>query len=222
MRILESKAVRPGCLLAILAAMLGQLAPTERALAQQPIVAPRALAHATMALEANTGGKVLEIRLADEKGEPAFEAALSKDDSVVYMRIKSVSDDVTEIAVSELPPWLAKVHLEDYMRGVAAAKVPLADAIVKAEELAAAPAIGAGIAKPLSGTHPVLAYYVEMMKGDQRIVSAIDAQSGAFIAHPESLYKPYTPVKLMRRLAEAAGRTWPFAWRAVLMAVNAA
>ncbi len=200
MRIPESRAVRLGSVLAI----FGQLALSPFALAADaaPVVPPRALAHATTAIEKATEGKVLEIRLADQRGAPGFEAAVKKGDDLVYMRIAAVSDDVTEIKVSELPAWLADYHLEGYMRGIDKAKVPLAQAIVQAEELAAAPAIGAGLAKPLSGTQPAVAYLVEMIKGDMRVVAAIDAQSGGFIKDAKSVYEPRRPVELARRLAE--------------------
>jgi hypothetical protein len=88
--------------------------------------------------------------------------------------------------------------------GLAAAKeaepvVPMgALAHAAAEERASAPAIGAGLAKPLSGTNAVLAYWVETIKDRDRERLAVDARSGAFIANPEALYVPYTPVKLAR------------------------
>jgi uncharacterized membrane protein YkoI len=166
----------------------------------QPVVPMDALAHAAATLESSTGGKTLEIRLADEKGDPAFEAALAKDDAVVYMRIASVGDNVTEIQVKDLPPWLLDYHMEAYLRSVNEAKIPITVAIAKAQARAGAPAIGAGIAKPLSGTNAVLAYYVETIQGTRRKTLAVDAKSGNFISNPDSLFEPYTPVKLARRL----------------------
>jgi uncharacterized membrane protein YkoI len=199
MRIPNIKATAAGALLAV----LSQLMPGHGTAASdtEAVVLPRALAHAVMAMQETTGGKVIEVRLADEKGAPVFEAVLKKEDNLVYMRIESVSDDVTEIKVSNLPPWMLTYRLEAYMRSIDKAKVSLADAIVKAEEYAAAPAIGARIAKPLSGTNAVLAYYVETIKGEKRQLAAIDAENGAFISNPETLYEPRTPVKLVRRLA---------------------
>lgn len=194
------KAIAAACVLAVLSPLaLSPAAVAARASGAD--VPPRALAHATMALEKQTGGKVLEIRLADEKGAPNFEAAVKQNDAVVYMRIASPSNEVTEIAISELPQWMTDYKLQAYMRSIDKAKVPLSDAIVQVEEHFAAPAIGAGLARPLNGTNAVLAYYVETTKGDKRVLSAIDAQTGAFIANPESLYEPHTPVKLARRLA---------------------
>jgi uncharacterized membrane protein YkoI len=181
--------------------LTGTPSPLARAADTEPIVPTGALAHAARALEQDTNGKILEIRLTDEAGAPAFEAAIAKDDALVYMRIESVSDNVTEIKVRDLPPWLLNYHLEAYMRSIVKAVVPLEQAIVKAEARAHAPAIDAGVAKPLSGTNAVLAYFVETTKGKSRGQLAVDAMTGAFIANPDELYEPHTPVDLARRLA---------------------
>ena len=195
-----ARAVKVGILLML----LGPLTATSSASPsdeQDSVVPIGSLAHAVTAIETSFGGKVLEVRLADETGEPAFEAAVSKNHAIVYLRIASVSDDITEIKVSALPSWLINYHLEAYMRSIERARVPLAEAIVKAEQRASAPAIGAGLAKPLSGTNAVLAYFVETIAGRKRELLAVDAKSGAFIENPEELYEPHTPVKLVRRLA---------------------
>ena len=52
------------------------------------VVPMGALAHAAAALEQSTGGRVLEVRLANAAGAPAFEAAIAQHDAVVYMRIE--------------------------------------------------------------------------------------------------------------------------------------
>lgn len=161
-----------------------------------------ALAHAASVLENNTGGKVLEIRVADKPGAPAFEAALAKDNGLLYVSIASPSEDVTEIKVSDLPPWLLNYHLEAYMRSVVKARVPLSEAIKRAEGRDVAPAIGAGIAEPLSSTNVVLAYFVETIKSGKRNLLAVDATTGSFIANPDTVYETRTPVELARRLSK--------------------
>ena len=196
----------PSCKAATLAAVLlflGSVEPNTSSRADNVTAAVPmgALAHATRVLEKNTGGKVLEIRIADTGGATAFEAALAQDDGVVYMHVASPSDDVSVIEVKELPPWLLNYHLQAYMRSVAKAEVPLDEAIVMAEARDLAPAIGAGIAKPLNGTNAVLAYFVETIKGAKRNMLAVDAKSGAFIANPEAVYERPTPVELARRTA---------------------
>lgn len=160
-----------------------------------------ALAHAADALERKTGGRVLEIRLVDEQGEPAFESAVVVDDAVVYMRVASVTDEVTEIAVKELPQWLLSYKLQSYMKSIEQAQVPLVEAIMKAENRARAPAIGAGVAKPLGGSNAVLAYYIETLRGRRRGLEAVDATTGTPIANPEAVYEHWTPVRILRREA---------------------
>jgi hypothetical protein len=88
--------------------------------------------------------------------------------------------------------------LTAYVKSIEKATVPLAKAISKAETLAGAPGIGAGLAKPLSGMNQVLAYDVELLKGEKREMIAIDATNGAKIANPEEIYEPWTPVRLVR------------------------
>ena len=189
-------------ILALLLLFLGSLAadPPSSARDAEPIVPTGALAHAAAALEKSTGGRVLEVRVANRAGAPAFEAAIARHDAVLYMRIESPSDNVTEIKAADLPPWLLNYHMEAYIRSISKTQVPLDAAIVKAEARDNAPAVDAGIAKPLSGTNAVLAYFVETMKGSTRNELAIDATTGAFIANPDELYEPHTPVDLARRL----------------------
>lgn len=50
-----------------------ELSPLVRARDAEPVVPMGALAHAAVILEQSTGGKVLEIRLGDAAGAPAFE-----------------------------------------------------------------------------------------------------------------------------------------------------
>ncbi len=199
MRALKSKAVRFGGALAMLSLLM--MIPSAAARSAEPVVPLGALAHAAATTEAITGGKVLEVRLADEAGAPAFEAAVSKGDGVVYLHIAAPDDHVTEIDVKDLPAWLLDYHLEAYMRSIEKAQVPLAVAIMKAEARASAPAIGAGLAKPLGATNAVLAYYIETIGAGKRQTFAIDAKTGAFIENPDELFEPHTPVKLVKRLA---------------------
>ena len=170
----------------------------------KPVAPMGALAHAAASFETTTGGRVLEIRLADKTGTALFEAVvLMKDDTVRYMRVASPNDEVTEIAVEDLPRWLVNYNhsLEAYVRSAPKAEVPIDQAIVKAEDRAHAPAVDAGIAKPLDGANAVLAYFVETINGSRRDEFAVDAMTGQFIANPDSLYAQHTPVELARRLA---------------------
>jgi hypothetical protein len=161
------------------------------------MIAP-SLSKAVDALEAATGGKVLEIRFVDETGHERFESVVATPDAVVYMAVDPVNEAVTKIAVKKLPAWMLNWKMTEYVRSLEKANVSLSKAVAKAEALAGAPAIGAGLAKPLSGTNQVLAYNVELLRNGKRERVAIDATSGAKIANPEALYEPWTPVRLVR------------------------
>ena len=158
------------------------------------------LRQAVQALEQGTGGKVLEIRLSDEPGEIAFDAVIAKGEDLLDMHIASGNDTVTSIDIAQLPKWMAGRKLTAYMRSIYQAKLPLADAIEMAERKSKEPAVGAGLAKPLSGSNAVLAYNVEVMKGQKHERIALDAITGAPIANPDQLYEEWSPVKLARRL----------------------
>ncbi|HEY0745908.1 MAG TPA: PepSY domain-containing protein [Steroidobacteraceae bacterium] len=167
---------------------------------REPGVSEDSLSHAVQALEKKTGSRVLEIRLSDEPGDPSFDAVIAEGDGILYMHIAAVSDAVTSIEVKQLPEWMVGRELKAYMKSIRQARVPLARAITLAERTVNKPAIGAGLAAPLSGTNAVLAYNVEVMKAGKRDRIAIDAMTGAPIANPDELYAAWTPVKLVRRL----------------------
>jgi uncharacterized membrane protein YkoI len=161
-------------------------------------IAGTSLPKAVSALEDSTGGKVLEIRFVDEVGHERFESVVAQPAEVIYMAVNPVNEDVTKIAVKELPTWMLNWKLTEYVKSIDKAKVPLTKAVAVAEALARAPAIGAGLAKPLTGTNQVLAYNIELLAGGKRQRIAIDATNGARIANPEELYESWTPVKLLR------------------------
>jgi hypothetical protein len=156
------------------------------------------LAKAVDVLEAATGGKVLEIRFVDEVGHERFESVVAKADEVIYMAVDPATEGVTRVAVKKLPAWMLDWKLTAYVQSIEKAKVSLSKAVARAEALAGAPAIGAGLAKPLSGSNHVLAYNVELLRNGKREHIAIDATSGAKIANPAELYEPWTPVRLVR------------------------
>ena len=159
-----------------------------------------ALAEAVEALEDETRGKVLEIRFArDADDEASFEVVLVADDELVYMRAYPVTDILEVLEIAELPPWMAGWTLTAYMRSIAKAEVPLTAAILQAEVAEDAPAIAAGLASPLSATTAVLAYNIELIRGDRPVRVAIDARTGRRIANPEALYERWTPTELVRR-----------------------
>src|ERR1700722_19022741 len=198
MRVLKSNAALVGVILLLVPLLPYRLAQSRDA---ETVVPIGALAHAADVFQEETGGKVLEIRLADTAGAAGFEAAILKNGGVLYMRIGSPAAHVTEIDVKDLPPWLLNYHLEAYARSAVRAQVPIQEAIAKAEKRNDAPAIDAGIAKPLGGDNAVLAYFVETLNGSRRGGHAPDWPTAVFTEKPQSLFETHTPVELARRLA---------------------
>ena len=167
---------------------------------REPGVSDDSLSHAAQVLERKTGGKVLQVRLSDEPGDPSFDAVIVHGDDLLYLHVAAVGDAVTSIEIKQLPKWMLDRNLTAYMKSIRQAQVPLARAIAIAERMANKPAIGAGLAAPLSGSNAVLAYNVEVMKAGERERIAIDAITGAPIANPDELYVEWTPVNLVRRM----------------------
>ena len=167
---------------------------------REPGVGDDSLSHAVQVLERKTGGKVLEVRLSDEPGDTSFDAVIDQGDNLLYMHVAAVSDAVTSIEIKQLPEWMVNRKLTAYMKSIRQAQVPLARAITIGERMANKPAIGAGLAAPLSGSNAVLAYNVEVMKAGKRERIAIDAITGAPIANPDEIYVEWTPVNLVRRM----------------------
>jgi uncharacterized membrane protein YkoI len=193
---MRAKSFRSLATLAVLVLTVGAAVSQQR----EPGVSDDSLSHAVQVLERKTGGKVLEVRLSDERGDPSFDAVIVKGDDLLHMHITALGDDVTSIEVKQLPEWMVGRELTAYAKSIARAQVPLARAITIVERSANKPAIGAGLAAPLSGTNAVLAYNVEVMKAGKRERIAIDAITGAPIANPDTLYAAWTPVKLVRRM----------------------
>src|SRR6267142_2498911 len=90
-----------------------------------PVTQP-SLAKAVAALEAATGGKVLEIRFVDEVGHERFETVVAKSDEVIYMAGDPVTEDVTKIDIREMPAWMLNWKLTAYAKSIEKATVSLA------------------------------------------------------------------------------------------------
>jgi hypothetical protein len=168
-------------------------------------IAPTTLIAAVEILESETGGKVLEIRFdpLPKEREDSFAAVLARGDEILYMREYPVAKVVKVIEVGELPAGMAGWRMTAYVKSLTKAKVPLVEAIAVAQDVAGGPAIGAGLAKPLSAETKVLAHNVEVLKADDRTeVVHIDAETGKRIANTAALYETWTPIKLVRRVAQ--------------------
>lgn len=171
--------------------------PTAGAAASMPIDR-QALPRAIRAAEAYGGGRVLEIRFRVRQGGVAgFDAVLAKGTEFSRLRVDLPSYAVAVIQETDIPAWMANWVLKADAASLAKAKLPLVDAVAKAEAVAGAPAGAAGVAKPLTGGNAVLAYNVAVLTGGrpQRVV--IDAVTGEQIADPDPLVEGWSPEQAM-------------------------
>jgi hypothetical protein len=169
------------------------------------LVTKQTLPIAIAAAEKFSGGRVLEMRFRARSGVLGFDAVIAKDGAFSHLRIDIPSNVVTVIAETELPEWMANWVLKADAKSLEKAKLHLVDAVLKAEEIADAPAVDAGIAKPLTGSNAVLAYDVEVIKDGRPERVVIDAVTGLKIANPQSLLDTWTPEEaLYQSLKKAA------------------
>lgn len=148
---------------------------------------------AIAAAEAFSGGRVLEIRFGVHHGVPGFDAVVAKAGAFGHVRIDLPANRATAIAETQIPAWMADWLLKADARSLAKAKLRLSDAVLVAEKMADAPAVDAGVAKPLTGGNAVLAYDVEAIRGGRPERVVIDAITGQKIADPQPLLQGWTP-----------------------------
>ena len=174
---------------------LAQPAAMIRVKSPSHAVAQGALAQAIRAADKFSGGKVVEIRYRLSGTKPGFDAVTAKGGAYRHVRIDLPSNKVSDISQSEIP-WAANWQLKADAKSLAKAKLGLADAVAKAEQIAEGPAVDAGVAAPLNVASPIVGYNVEVAKGGgerQRVV--IDAISGQRIGNPGPFLEPWAPEK---------------------------
>jgi hypothetical protein len=177
-------------------------ASPAKAVASNPWAAVTAamMPDAIRAIEQATAGRVLEIRFRMWRGAVGFIAVVGKpDDTISHVSIAIPDLRVVVIAEADIPDWMAPWTVRADKKSIWKAKIPLADAVGRAEEMVGGVAVDADVAKPLTGDNAVLAYNVEIVKDGrpQRIV--IDAETGQTIADPEPLLEAWKPEDALMR-----------------------
>lgn len=152
------------------------------------------LIRAIAAAEQFSGGKVVEIRYRNRAGVPGFDAVAYKGGAFSHVRIDIPSNKVTTISQSEIP-WRASWELKADSKSIARAKVTLAAAVAKAENLSGSAAVDAGVAAPLQIGEDIRGYNVEVWQegAPERVV--IDAHTGERISNPGPFLEPWDPEK---------------------------
>jgi len=142
---------------------------------------PRAIA----IIETKTGGKVMDIQVANNGGQPVYDAVVVKPGKVGTARISGRTGATIQDA--DFSASSLNWHDRADVKSFAKATVPLATAIKTVEQNAGATAVNAGLAKPLSAGNSVLAYNIEVVKDGRANRVAIDANTGEVIADPGAL-----------------------------------
>jgi hypothetical protein len=161
------------------------------------LVNKQTLPLAIVAAEKFSGGRALEAGFRVRQSVPGFDAVTAKAAAFSRVRIDIPSNVAAAIAEADVPAWMANWVLKAYAKSLAKAKLSLGDAVVKAEEIADAPAVDAAIAKPLTADNAVLAYDVEVIKNNRPERVAIDAVTGEQIENPDPVLESWTPEKAL-------------------------
>lgn len=149
---------------------------------------PDALPSALQAIEASTGGQVVEIRYGNVGGTPGFDAAVVKGGQISFMRIATPTEGPVAIAASSLPVWSMNWQGRNLVRVARRAKAPLSAAIRTAEQVSGAPAVAAGVATSANNPdNDIHAYNVLVSAPDGPRRIAIDSATGAHILNPGAL-----------------------------------
>ncbi len=149
--------------------------------------ASASLPHAIATIEAKTGGKVMDIRFEADGGQPIYDAVVVTPDKTGIARIYVRTGAVTGIRDDEFSMQSLKWEKTRDVTSFDKATLPLSTAIETVEQAAGAPAINAGLAKPLTPDNDVLAYNVEIAKNGEVERVAVDASTGEIIADPGAL-----------------------------------
>jgi uncharacterized membrane protein YkoI len=153
------------------------------------------LSRAVEAIEKDTGGRVLEIRLL-HTNPIAYAAVIAKGQELANVSVTPINPHVVALSAQETPQWMLDWQLRADMHDIHKTTLSSADAIRAAERATGAPAIDAGLAKPLSADNAVLAYNIEVLKDGVPHRVAIDARTGQQIEDPEAVLSPWTPERL--------------------------
>jgi hypothetical protein len=148
-----------------------------------------ALPDAVSAIEAASGGRVVEIRYNNVAGAPGYDVVIAKGSNVAFQRFSKPGAGLVDFTDTTKPDWMLKWPARRDVSLVKKAKVSLADAIRSAEAVQPqAPAVAAGIARSASGpTTDVHAFNVAVLQGGKLRRVAIDSETGQVIDDPGAL-----------------------------------
>ena len=146
------------------------------------------LPKAVAAIEAASGGRVVEIRYNNVSGAPGYDVVLERGAQVSFQRFTKPGGGMIALTGKTEPSWMLKWQARRDVSFVKQAKVSLAAAIRTAESSLPGPAVAAGIARSASSiTTDVHAYNVAILNGGRLHRVAIDSATGLMIDDPNAL-----------------------------------
>jgi uncharacterized membrane protein YkoI len=138
-------------------------------------------------IEANTGGKVMNIRFDDAGGTPVYNAVVVTPDKVGVARLDARTGDLSGFDHDQVSDQSFDWEHQRDLTSFAKATTPLSTAIATVEQIAGTQAVNAGLATPLTPVNDVLAYNIEVVKNGRVERIAVDANTDEVIADPNSL-----------------------------------
>jgi len=150
---------------------------------------PNALASAISAIEAASGGRVVEIRYNNVSGAPGYDVVVARGPQVLFQRFSRPGAGLVTMTDQTKPAWMLKWPARTDVALLTKAKVPLVAAIRTAEaSQPGGPAVAAGIARSASNPDSEIhAYNVILLRGGQLRRVAVDSDSGQMIEDPQAL-----------------------------------
>jgi uncharacterized membrane protein YkoI len=145
------------------------------------------LPDAIAAIEAKTGGKVMNIRFTDAGGAPVYEAVVLTPGNVGTARLDARTGGVSGFDHNQVSDQSYDWEHQRDLRSFAKATTPLSTAIETVQQLAGTPAVNAGLAAPLTPDNDVLAYNIEIVKDGRVERVAVDATTDQVIADPSAM-----------------------------------
>jgi hypothetical protein len=150
---------------------------------------PGALPAAISAIEAESGGKVVEIRYNNTGGAPGYDVVVAKGAQISFERFTKPGQGMVEHTKSTKPEWMLAWPAREDVSLVTTAKVRLSDAVRTAEAANGnAPAVAAGMATSAAGADTsVKAYNIAIVQDGELRRVAVDSATGSPIANPGML-----------------------------------
>jgi uncharacterized membrane protein YkoI len=138
-------------------------------------------------IEAETGGKVMDIRFVDAGGAPVYEAVVVTSGTVGLARLDAQTGALSGFDHDQVSDQSYDREHQRDLTTFAKATTPLSAAIETAEQITGTSAVNAGLAAPLTPDNDVLAYNIEVVKDGRVEQIAVDATTDEVIANPSAL-----------------------------------